>query len=140
LGSAAGQTNGAVAGTVEVAAAAAAADHYMGGTAAMVVAEADLGWGPDFLGSSEDSYFEIGSAVTSASESRQAHWRHSEIAGAAEKIEKNISIKPWLHPGCNPKTLEVQRLNSLISNPTLEPHQLRTNAHITVFETCKYTY
>ncbi len=94
MGSAAGQTNGAVAGTVEVAAAAAAADHYMGGTAAMVVAEADLGWGPDFLGSSEDSYFEIGSAVTSASESRQAHWRHSEIAGAAEKIEKNI----WKDP------------------------------------------
>lgn len=66
----------------------------MGGTAAMVVAEAALGWEPDFPGSSEESYFEIGSAVTSASESRQAHWRHSEIAGAAEKIEENI----WKDP------------------------------------------
>lgn len=68
MGSAAGQTNGVVAGTVE-AAAAAAADYYMVGNAAIVVAEAELEWATDFLESSEERNFEIGAAVTSASES-----------------------------------------------------------------------
>ncbi len=67
MGCAAGQTNGAVAGTVEVAA---AADHYMGGNAAIDVAEVELEWVPDYLESSEERYFEIGAAVTSASESK----------------------------------------------------------------------
>ena len=69
MGSAAGQTNGVVAGTVEAAAAAAAADYYMVGNAALVVAEAELEWATDFLESSEERNFEIGAAVTSASES-----------------------------------------------------------------------
>lgn len=68
MGSAAGQTNGVVAGTVE-AAAAAAADYYMVGNDAIVVAEAELEWATDFLGSSEERNFEFGAAVTSASES-----------------------------------------------------------------------
>lgn len=68
MGSAAGQTNGVVAVTVE-AAAAAAADYYMVGNAAIVVAEAELEWATDFLESSEERNFEIGAAVTSASES-----------------------------------------------------------------------
>lgn len=67
MGSAAGQTNGVVAGTVE--AAAAAVDYYMVGNAALVVAEAELEWATDFLESSEERNFEIGAAVTSASES-----------------------------------------------------------------------
>lgn len=89
------QVYAAVSETVEVGAAvAAASDHYMDGTAAVVVAEADLEWQHDFLGSTEESYFDMAIAVTSASELRQAHWEHFEVAEAAENFGKNI----WKDP------------------------------------------
>ena len=94
------QPTDAIAATVEVVAAAAvdavvAADHYMDGNVATVVAEADPEREPGFLESFEEKYFELGIVVRSVVESKQqVHWKHFEIVGKAKETEKNILKDP----------------------------------------------